>query len=106
MIYALVFVLGVVVMIPVLVIWYLIKPNSYFLTFNGEIPSRISIFTHHFLAFLLLFMIVGLGVELELTEGSNAHLMFYLGILLTNVFCIYFARHKINLGDMKRVSSH
>lgn len=105
MIYALTFGLGIWLMIPVLMIWYLIKPNTYFLTFNGEIPSRLGIFTHHFLAFLLMFMILGLGIEtvVKSIDGTSAHLMFYLAIFLTNVFCIYFGRNKINLGDKRRV---
>ena len=93
--YALIFGLGIWVTIPALMIWYLILPKTYFLTFNGEIPSRLSIFTHYFLSFLLLFMILGLGFEtaVKYPEGPIAP---------TFIFCVYFGRNKINLGDKKR----
>lgn len=105
MIYALTFGLAIWLMIPVLMIWYLIKPSTYFLMFNGEVPSRLAIFTHHFLAFLLLFMLLGLGIEtvVKSIDGTSAHLFFYLAIFMINVFSIYFGRNKINLGDKKRV---
>ena len=38
MIYALMFGLGIWCAIPVLMIWYLLLPKTYFLTFNGETP--------------------------------------------------------------------
>lgn len=105
MIYALIFGLGIWVTIPALMIWYLILPKTYFLTFNGEIPSRLSIFTHHFLSFLLLFMILGLGFEIAVKypEGPIVPIFFFLSIVLTFIFCIYFGRNKINLGDKKRI---
>ena len=105
MIYALMFGLGIWCTIPVLMIWYLLLPKTYFLTFNGETPSRMSIFTHHFLSILMLFMILGLGIEtaVKYPEGTMAPIFFLLSILLTLIFCVYFGRNKINLGDKKSV---
>lgn len=104
MIYLLMLSLGVWASIPFLMVWYLILPKTYFLTFNGQIPSRLSIFTQHFLSFLALFMILGLGIELAFRqpEDSNAPFFFLISIFLTLIFCVYFGRNKINLGDKKR----
>jgi hypothetical protein len=73
--------------------------------FNGETPSRMSIFTHHFLSILTLFMILGLGIEtaVKYPEGTIAPVFFLLSIILTLIFCVYFGRNKINLGDKRRV---
>ena len=102
MIYALMLGLGIWASIPVLMLWYLIFPKTYFLTFNSEIPSRLAIFTYHFLSFLLIFMILGLGIEtaVKLPEGSFESYFFFLSIFLTLIFCIYFGRNKINLGNI------
>lgn len=105
MIYVLLLALGILLTIPVLIIWYLVLPKTYFLTFDGDTPSRIYIFTHLFCSFILLFIILGSSSEIAFNhpQGTVSPIFFLLSILVPLIFCIYFGRNKINLGDKKRV---
>lgn len=104
MIYVLLLALGIFLTIPVLIVWYLVLPKTYFLTFDGDTPSRIYIFTHLFVSFIVLFIILGSNSEIAFThpKGTISPMFFLVSMLVPLIFCIYFGRNKINLGD-KRV---
>jgi len=105
MIYVLLFALGILLTIPVLIVWYSVLPKTYFLTFDGDTPSRIYIFTHLFFFFILLFIILGSSSEIAFNhpKGTVSPIFFLLSILVPLIFCIYFGRNKINLGDKRKI---
>ncbi|WP_206449982.1 hypothetical protein, partial [Acinetobacter baumannii] len=105
MAYIMYFLIGILFVISWSVLWFLIKPRSYFLTIHHAPVSRLKIFFHHLAAVFAILVLMAVVVPNEPNQAATGSelLVFLLGIISTIVFLIYFGKNKINLGKKDNV---
>ncbi|ODL94393.1 hypothetical protein AXH21_13335, partial [Acinetobacter pittii] len=91
--------MGILCVLCWTILWYIIRPTSYFLVKEKTPFPRLQIFLHHILAIFILFVLLAIFIPDDgTTQPSNIDIiLFLLSIVGTITFLIYFGKNKIDL---------
>ncbi|HHP4836660.1 hypothetical protein [Acinetobacter baumannii] len=96
------FLIGVFFISSWSIFYYLIKPNTFFLTINQQSISRWNVLLYWFLLNLIIFILLCLFVPIDQEESPLTAIFFGMGVALIGLF--YCSKNKINLNRKKKVS--